>query len=79
MANIDPMLQQLYASIFERYDEDGNRRLDHAEFAQLCRARIPGVSEVEIEAVFKDLDTDRSGVIELDEFLKVAPRLLRKR
>jgi Ca2+-binding EF-hand superfamily protein len=53
---------------FDGVDGDGNGAIDEAEFGRLLDALGAGYSDAQVHAAFTDIDTDSSGVIELEEF-----------
>eukprot|EP00747_Dinoflagellata_sp_TGD_P179866 gnl/TRDRNA2_/TRDRNA2_31394_c0_seq1.p1 gnl/TRDRNA2_/TRDRNA2_31394_c0~~gnl/TRDRNA2_/TRDRNA2_31394_c0_seq1.p1 ORF type:complete len:545 (+),score=75.84 gnl/TRDRNA2_/TRDRNA2_31394_c0_seq1:73-1707(+) len=60
---------------FERYDEDGDGKLNEAEFAKAMYwsgANLKGLDKSAIAAMFKDADTDGDSKISIDEFLAPA-------
>ncbi|MEJ1282814.1 RAS and EF hand domain containing [Cricetulus griseus] len=62
----DPEELARLRSVFAAYDTKGSGRLERAEFGALCaELHVP---EVEAEAVFLGLDTDRDGAITFPEF-----------
>ena len=61
--------------LFKQCDEDGNGSLDRREFANVMRRLCPGIDDANIAAAFVALDTDESGTIELDEFVRGHPVL----
>ena len=61
--------------LFKQCDEDGNGSLDRREFANVMRRLCPGIDDANIAAAFVALDTDESGTIELDEFVRGQPVL----
>ena len=55
---------------FDRYDRDGNGRIDESEFGELLDALGVGYSKTQKQAAFEDIDRDHSGQIDYDEFAK---------
>jgi calmodulin len=53
---------------FDRFDRDGNGKIDQAELGQLLDALGVGFTPKQVAATFASLDTDGSGVVEFDEF-----------
>lgn len=54
--------------IFRHYDRDHNGTIDHDEFAALCRALDPEMTDAEVEVGLEAVDADGNGTIEFDEF-----------
>lgn len=50
-------------------DDDGGRSLDIKEFKKGVRDYGCMMEDTEIEALFKQMDTDNSGKLNFDEFL----------
>ena len=56
-------------ALFEDMDEDGSGSLDASEVAQLyMKAKAEKLSKARLQAAMAEMDTDRSGVVELPEF-----------
>lgn len=53
---------------FDGVDRDGDGAIDEAEFARLLDALGAGYSDPQVRAAFTDIDRDRTGRIELEEF-----------
>ena len=53
---------------FDFFDTDNNGVIDRAEFGQLLDAIGAGMSTVEADIGFNEIDTNSNGVIEFDEF-----------
>jgi calmodulin len=53
---------------FERYDTDGNGRIDESEFGSLVRALGVNMSDARIAVAFQAIDVDGSGTVEFGEF-----------
>lgn len=63
-AEIIQELQEDFASA----DDDGDGRIDFAEFKRLLEGLGAGMSEAELSIGFHEVDTDRDGRIDLQEF-----------
>eukprot|EP01065_Artemidia_motanka_P047259 TRINITY_DN7361_c0_g1_i1.p1 TRINITY_DN7361_c0_g1~~TRINITY_DN7361_c0_g1_i1.p1 ORF type:complete len:2051 (+),score=805.57 TRINITY_DN7361_c0_g1_i1:77-6229(+) len=63
---------------FERYDLDNNMRLDLSELGNALRSMDLRHDDSEVATVFLALDTDRSGSVELTEWLDNMPQDLRQ-
>lgn len=59
------------AKAFNAIDMDGSKELDIFEFADLVDLNYQEVSRMELDLLFKMIDTDRSQTVSLDE-LKIA-------
>ena len=51
-------------------DDDKNRKLSIEEFKKGVEEYGLNLSKAEIEQIFRDMDTDKSGSIDFDEFLR---------
>jgi len=51
-------------------DDNNNRSLDVYEFGKAMKDYMLGFSEAELKQVFNYFDTDRSGSLDYDEFLR---------
>merc|ERR1712032_805797 len=71
-----------YAQLFDEFDLDHDGCLGREEFAKVWASLDypAGVKKPSAEVVFKDVDTDRDGIINFDEFVAFAfdPSLLRE-
>jgi calcium-binding protein CML len=63
-AKIVQELQEDFASA----DDDGDGRIDFAEFKSLLEDLNAGMSQTELSIGFREIDTDRDGRIDLQEF-----------
>jgi len=71
-------LKEVLGDAFARYDSDNNGELDHRETAVFFRDFHETISEEEMERLFDQYDTDKSGFISLDEFIGLAYTLIKK-
>jgi len=71
----DETLFHIYTSIFERFHDPSRRAMTLEEFRAMCRIYFPDARDSDIEMTFERVDRDRSGMIELPEFLRVARQL----
>lgn len=55
---------------YEHFDSDGDGRLEYGEFARFLAVLRAGVSEQEQRLGFHEIDEDRDGTIDFDEFLE---------
>jgi Ca2+-binding EF-hand superfamily protein len=53
---------------FDRFDRDGNGKIDQLELSRLLDALGVGFSEAQVRATFQAIDTNQSGQIDFDEF-----------
>jgi Ca2+-binding EF-hand superfamily protein len=53
---------------FERFDRDGNGKIDEAELRQLLDALGVGFSDAQVRATLESIDLDQNGLIDFDEF-----------
>ena len=51
-------------------DDNHSMSLDKYEFTKAMQDYMLGFNEAEIASLFRTFDTDRSGLIEYDEFLR---------
>jgi calmodulin len=59
----DPLRQR-----FDRFDGDGNGKIDEAELTRLLDALGVGFSASQVRATFESIDENRSGLIDFEEF-----------
>lgn len=59
-----------YSSLFRIMDDDKNRKLSVDEFKKGIDEYGLNFSKAEIEQIFRDMDTDNSGSVDFDEFLR---------
>lgn len=57
-----------FSSIFSKYDSSGDQNLDQKEFTSLIKAISPSTNEQDCEYLFKKLDFDGSGDLNIQEF-----------
>jgi Ca2+-binding EF-hand superfamily protein len=57
-------------AVFMTFDDDGSNELDRREVTKLCRWLNFAHSEADIDRMFRDMDSDRSGKLSLDEFCR---------
>ena len=55
--------------LFEQNDTDGNGDIDFGEFKVLVAELDPLMSQASLEVGFRDIDTNKDGRINFDEFL----------
>ena len=55
--------------VFDKFDEDRNGAIDRQEFEKFLAAIGKQMTSEEIDAGFRLIDVDRSGVIEFEEFV----------
>jgi Ca2+-binding EF-hand superfamily protein len=65
----DDALEEL-REIFEHFDKDHNGVIDRQEFAELLAALSAGMSKAEADVGFREVDTNKNGVIEFREFVR---------
>ncbi len=53
---------------FASADDDGDGRIDFAEFKNLLEDLNAGMSQTDLSIGFREIDTDRDGRIDLQEF-----------
>ena len=70
-------LKEILLDAFLAYDADGNGQLDKTETFTFFRDFHEAIAEDEMEELFQRFDTDRSGMISLDEFIGVAYALIK--
>lgn len=59
----------LFFRLFRRMDNNANHSLSLEEFTEGMKGAGLGLSDSQLEAMFHRFDTDRSGTINIDEFL----------
>jgi Ca2+-binding EF-hand superfamily protein len=61
---------------FRGVDKDGSGELDREEFGQLARQLLPKITDETLDLIFKQTDTDGSGLLSFNEYLiSCVPRL----
>ena len=58
-------------SLFKLLDVNGDGRLSKEELTEAC-SKIGSINIEEIEAIFENIDIDKSGFIDYSEFLAVS-------
>jgi len=53
---------------FDRYDEDGNGRIDSGEFRKILESLGERLEPNVADALFGVIDTDENGEVDYDEF-----------
>jgi len=56
--------------LFEQNDTDGNGDIDFAEFSALLADLDPQMPRAALEVGFRDIDTNKDGRINFDEFIE---------
>lgn len=56
--------------LFEQNDTDGNGDIDFTEFARLIGDLDPQMPHAALEIGFREIDTNKDGRINFDEFLE---------
>ena len=64
-------------AIFERYDRDGNHRLDYSELRVALAAFGLDVTDDKSKSYLNKYDRDQSGSMEIDEFALLVEELKR--
>eukprot|EP00904_Undaria_pinnatifida_P012665 jgi/Undpi1/8529/HiC_scaffold_25.g10996.m1 len=62
-------LERLLRPFFDRYDDDSNGQLDIQEFWAVFHDLQEHVQISELTVIFDEIDTDKSGLIDFDEFV----------
>lgn len=70
-------LKEILADAFMTYDEDGNGHLDERESFMFFRDFHEAILEEEMKDLFSKFDSDKSGTIDLDEFIGMAYALIK--
>ncbi|GAX13178.1 hypothetical protein FisN_17Hh108 [Fistulifera solaris] len=70
-------LKEILADAFMTYDEDANGHLDEGESFMFFRDFHEAISEEEMKDLFSKFDSDKSGTIDLDEFIGLAYALIK--
>lgn len=55
--------------LFKIIDDDGSHTLNQSEFAKACKDFKIGITEENIPILFDYFDSNRDGVLNIDEFL----------
>ncbi len=66
-------------TLFDKFDTDGSGTLEFAEFEKACELMNLSFSKTELKMMFKDVDADFSGAIDLNEFTELMTSLRFKR
>ena len=53
---------------FDKYDKDGNGKIDLQEFRELLAELGETAGPAEIESLFDEIDDDETGLIDYEEF-----------
>ncbi len=69
MADAESRIEEV-EELFEQNDTDGNGDIDFDEFAALIRDLDEPMSQQTLETGFRDIDVNKDGRINFDEFLK---------
>ncbi|GAM24298.1 hypothetical protein SAMD00019534_074730 [Acytostelium subglobosum LB1] len=56
---------------FNQFDENGDGKIDSIELTKILNALGEKLSGIQVRDMIKEVDTDNSGTIEFDEFVKV--------
>jgi len=72
----DKEFRSVVTTFFKRYDVDGNGSMDVQELSNLMRDLGENVTGNDLKALAKEMDTDSSGVVELDEFIAAMTNLV---
>lgn len=67
-AQYDQVNNGAFQEAFNKFDKDGNGSIDRDEIAAVCAELDAPLEEDELEEAFKDLDTNKDGVIDMNEF-----------
>ena len=70
-------LKEVLGESFRSYDTDRNGELDRREVFVFFRDLNEGITEEEMDSLFKEFDEDDNGSISLDEFIGVAYLLIK--
>ena len=54
--------------LFKKYDADNSGAIDKVELASLCKDLGVPLDDAQLDAAIEDLDVNKDGVIDLDEF-----------
>ena len=72
MSRLFPHQQRVWVKMFRAIDADGSGRIDFKEFTHMLRVQLSiplqQLSEVGFQAIWKSIDPDNSGFINLGEF-----------
>ena len=70
--------QATLRTLFQAADKNGNGSIEEEELAKALQTLgFDWLKEKQIKGIFKRADTDESGTIDLEEFLREAPKTLR--
>mmetsp|Transcript_5580 Transcript_5580/g.8313 ORF Transcript_5580/g.8313 Transcript_5580/m.8313 type:complete len:92 (+) Transcript_5580:58-333(+) len=77
----DGKLNAVTKAVFDQVDADGSGQIDKAELKAAMNqvaqeAEIEAPSEEDVEKALKELDTDMSGTIDVNEFKELVKQLL---
>ena len=68
MADANDRVEEI-EELFEQNDTDGNGDIDFGEFTTLMGELDPQMSRASLEIGFRDIDRNKDGRINFDEFL----------
>ena len=66
---LSPAARAEYEAMFNRYDLDGNGRIDREELRAALRESSPGIPDDALDGAMAALDDDGNGSLDLAEFL----------
>lgn len=66
---LSPDQRAEYEALFNRYDLDGDGRIDREELREALRESSPEVPDDAVDGAMAALDDDGSGALDLEEFL----------
>lgn len=71
---LTPEQVEVFKQAFEIFDSDHSGNIDREELTSLLNALGFNYSESQIVKIFEEVDSDGSGVIEINEFVKFMSR-----
>ena len=69
MPTTNELMRAELAELFQRYDADGNGRIDIDEFERLLRRLGEDRGQANLAVQFAQIDADGDGGIDFDEFV----------
>lgn len=67
--DVEPSELRAYKKLFKEIDTDGSGGIDRKELRRAMRKRTMKISEEKINEVFEEVDKNRDGLLDLDEFI----------
>lgn len=68
----DPMMSvKKMKAIFRKYDTDGDGTISRGDLEKILRKLIPGISQIDLDLIFRKIDKNFNNLVEYDEFVNL--------